>query len=139
MNDRHLEHGQEAQCKFLKPSRNATAFLEPADALLDNRALPIALSVEVLVLVFLIGFSWDHWTDAVSMKPIPDANNAIRFVASEAFRTLARPANWLRNTDAIQNRFNLGRFMLLSRGYFDGEGHSCAVSNQVEFTAKSAF
>ncbi len=60
------------------------------------------------------------------------------FVASQPLWAFTWSPSRLRDANAIENCFNLGRFMLLSGRYFDGKGHSRAVSNQVEFAAESA-
>lgn len=72
-------------------------------------------------------------------KPFSNAPDAVGFVTRQSPRTLTWSAQRLRDADMIQNRFQLGRFMLLSAGYLDRQRHACTVSDQVEFAAESAF
>ena len=139
MDHRQFEHSQETYGQFLEPCPDATTFFEPADTLLNHRATPIALYIKVRVLVAFIRFPWDHRPNAMGGKPIPDTPNAVGFVTRQSARTLTWPAQRLSDADMIQNRFQLGRFMLLSAGYLDRQRHACTVSDQVEFAAESAF
>jgi hypothetical protein len=72
-------------------------------------------------------------------QPIPDTPNAVGLVTRQSPRTLTGSAQWLGDADMIQNRFQLGRLMLLSAGYLDRQRQACTVSDQVEFAAESAF
>ena len=139
MDHRQFEHRQEAYGQFLEPCPNAATFLEPADTLLNHRATPIALGIEVPVLVAFVRFPWDHRPNMMGPKPVANAPNAVSFVTRQASRTLTRSAQWLGDADATENRFELCRLMLLSGRYFGRQRHACTVSDQVEFAAESAF
>ena len=60
----------------------------------------------------------------MSMKPLPDTMNTVGLIAGELLGTFTWSPNWLRDTYAIKDRFNLARLMFLSGRYFDGKGHS---------------
>jgi len=139
LDHRQYEHGQKTYGQFLRLCPDATTFFQPTDTLLDHRATPIALRIEVRILVTFVGLSWDHRLDPMSVKPLANATNAVGFVTGQPPGTLTPSAQWRRDADVIQNRFQLRRLMLLSAGYFDRQRHDCTVSDQVEFAAESTF
>ena len=86
----------------------------------------------------LIRPHWDHGSDCVPSKPRANARIAVSLVPSHGSRSLAWTANGLRNAYSIHDEFELSRFVPLPGCHLSGEGQAVAVSDQVEFAAKSA-
>ena len=131
----------EVDRKFLEASANASRFLHPSDALFDNSALPIALSVELdppVVARSSVALVRDDWLDAAGAKPVTHARNTVPFVGGQFLRACSRTPESLRDGDAVHHRLNLRRFVDLPGSNFDGQRSSAAVSNQVELRSKPA-
>lgn len=136
-----LHHREEVNGEFLKPRADPTAFLQPADRLLDDAAAPVGLLVEdgtAVVPQLLVFPSRDQRLDAVLPKPVPHTVVAVAFVARQSLWPLAWPSNRLRDSDLIHHRLDARRFVRLTGSHFDRQRQAPTVSNQVELAAESA-
>src|SRR2546430_6092509 len=126
--------------QLLESRADAAAFLQPADALLDDRPLAIRLFVELHCripasrLVLLVR---NHCKDALLFQPVADALHAVGFVGGELPGLFA--ASLLpRGDEGCDHRLKALRFMHLAGAELERQRSSLAVSNQVEFRSKPA-
>ena len=130
-----MNHREEVHGQLLESCAQATALLEPADALLDCAPAPVEPAVEpvpavVRVLVFP---SWDHGFDGVSSQPVPDRGEAVALVTRDCLGAGAST-----DSDAVHDFFELRALVDLTRRDVDREGKAVAVSDQVELAPESA-
>lgn len=127
--------------EFFIACADAPGFLEPPDALFDHATAAISSAIKLDapvmsgVLVFLVG---NDGPDAPVSQPLADSLDAIRLVACQTAGTKTRPAQRLRNSDRIKQRFNARRFVLLPGSKQGVQRKASAVSNQMEFGAETA-
>lgn len=135
-----MDHREEVHSQLLESCRQAAALLEPTDALLDAAASPIQLLVEAMpsIVLMLVDASWDDTADRMTTQPLPDAREAVAFVASEARRSSASSSRGSADAHAVHDRFEPLGLVDLPRRDVRGEGESATVSNQVELAAESA-
>ena len=90
MYNRDLHSGQEVERELLEASSDAPAFLEPADAALNDAATFVRLLVEVglptVESSFLVASHRDHRIDGMLAQPSPDVVEAVAFVSGERAR-----------------------------------------------------
>src|ERR1041385_7133424 len=130
-----MNHREEVHGQFLETCAQATALLEPADALLDHAPTAVKLAVEpvpavVRVLVFP---AWNHRFDGVSSQPVTDPCEAVALVTCERPGACASA-----DPDAVHDFLELRALVDLARGDVDREGKAVAVSDQVDFAPESA-
>lgn len=120
---------------------DAAAFLEPADALLDDAASTISSLIEAnspVVLCFFILLVWNDRADSATFNNFARRLSAVSLVSREATWAASRTSQTLRNGDSVQERFDASGFMLLTGSDMRNQRSSLAVSNQVELGSKPA-
>src|SRR5436190_14171454 len=136
----------EVDRQLLESRADASVFLEPADALLDDRATAVRLAVEghgrvpARLLIVLVR---DHRLDLLPLDPVAHAGDAVALVAGE-FPGLVPTLAFLAATPdqagdrLADERLDPRGFVHLPGGHFDGQRSARAVSNQVELRSKPA-
>ena len=136
-----MQHTQEVNREFLKSRGDASQFFEPADALLDDMALPVGFLVEdhlrivAGLLIFLVRY---HRLDSLRFEPVADRMAAVAFVPGQLFG-FATPAMFSAGDEPRHHRLQPFLFADLAGRDFDGKRSSLAVSKNVELRSKPAF
>ena len=138
-NESDMNHRDEVHGQPLESCAQATAFLEPADALLDGAALTIELLVEAVppVVGVLVAAPRNDDADRMAVKPGADARVAVALVARQALWPRPWRTEGLADAHPVQDFFELRALVDLPGRDVDREGESVTVSNRVEFAAES--
>jgi hypothetical protein len=136
-----VQHSQEVNRQFLKSCGDASQFFEPADALLDDVALPVGFLIEDHVWIvagLLVFLMRNHRFDSLFFKPVADRMAAVAFVSGQLFGLPPSPMP-AAGDEPRHHRLQSLLFADLAGRDFDGKRSSLAVSKNVKLRSKPAF
>lgn len=129
-------------CQFVKARGECPALFQPPQTALDHVAIAIAHRVvadrPTPASFRATPSRRDHRPDAVRPQPVADALCVIGFVAANPSRTPPGTPDPPLDFDALDQGFELGRFVRLARKEQCAERQPIAIHQQVQLGAKAA-
>ncbi|SRR6266508_100209 len=113
-----MNHSEKMHGQLLKAGGKRAAFLEPADAAFNDIATTIALLIVAdrsSHTAFPTPFAWRyHGSNPMPTQEVADALGMIGFISTNAPRSRARSPFGTLHLHAVDQYFELGRFVRLS-------------------------
>jgi hypothetical protein len=136
----HFNHASVILRGLFKTRKDAATFFQPANESFDDVALTVCFTVpfDAAGIAILVALAGDHRLDAGVEEVLVDPRGAITLVARQHQRFGDRLIVAASKVDAFQERFQSGRFVILTSRQMKVEGISVGIAEEVDLRRKPA-